>query len=88
MENKEVIEKLEEYINDGMWLYVEPPLGKEECELFLKLLKQSYITNMKLLEDGTLVINTDLYPEVKRVLVEHETSGTLYYSDGKDEVKE
>ena len=40
MENKEIIEILEEYLQSGMWKYTEPDLGKEECELFLKYLKQ------------------------------------------------
>lgn len=40
MTNEEIIEELEEYLNDGMYFYCEPPLGKEECELFLKLLKE------------------------------------------------
>lgn len=35
-----IIEELEEYLNDNMYFYVEPPLGKEECELFIKLLKE------------------------------------------------
>ena len=37
---KEIIENLEEYLQEEMWRYTEPPLGKEECEIFLKLLKQ------------------------------------------------
>ena len=42
---------------------------------------------IELLQDGTLVVNTELYPKVKRVLVEHETNGTLYYSDGAERPK-
>lgn len=37
---------------------------------------------IKLLPDGTLVVKSDLYPKVKRVLVENETYGTFYYLDG------
>ena len=32
-------------------------------------------------KDGTLRIDTADYPRVKRVLVEHGTSGTLFYAD-------
>ena len=32
-------------------------------------------------DDGTLVVNTDDYKDVKRVLVEYGTDGTLYYAD-------
>ena len=39
------------------------------------------IIKAELLSDGTFVINTDKYDDVKRVLVEHGTKGTLYYSD-------
>lgn len=39
------------------------------------------IIKAELLQDGTLVIDTDKYDDVKRVLVEHGTKGTLYYSD-------
>lgn len=38
-----------------------------------------------LLADGTLVVNTEQYEEVKRVLVEHETNGTLFYPDNNEE---
>lgn len=38
-------------------------------------------SHCKLLKDGTLVVNTIFYPQVKRILLEHNTSGTLYYAD-------
>ena len=37
---KKTIKSLEEYLHHEMWRYTEPPLGREECELFLKLLTQ------------------------------------------------
>lgn len=37
---KRTIKNLEEYLHNEMWRYTEPPLGKEECELFLNLLKK------------------------------------------------
>ena len=40
MDKKEIIKELEEYLQSGLWRYTEPELGKEECELFLKYLKQ------------------------------------------------
>lgn len=43
MEYDLIIETLEEYLNEQMYLFVEPPLGKEECEIFLKLLKQQLL---------------------------------------------
>lgn len=37
---KKTIESLEEYLHHEMWRYTEPPLGREECELFLELLRE------------------------------------------------
>lgn len=39
------------------------------------------INELKILEDGTLIVKTDQYDNVKRVLVEDGTNGTLYYAD-------
>lgn len=36
----------------------------------------------ELLKDGTLIVRTDVYPEVGRVFVEHGQYGTFFYSDG------
>ena len=38
-------------------------------------------TDLTLHEDGTLIVNTKLYPNVKRVLVENDHDGTLFYPD-------
>lgn len=35
----------------------------------------------EILEDGTLIVKTDQYDNVKRVLVKNGTNGTLYYAD-------
>ena len=37
---EQTIKTLEEYLHEETWRYTEPPLGKKECELFLKLLKE------------------------------------------------
>lgn len=37
---------------------------------------------MQLLKDGTLIVSTNKYKDVKRVLVEYKTNGTLFYPDG------
>lgn len=39
------------------------------------------INELKILEDGTLIVKTDQCQNVKRVLVEDGTNGTLYYTD-------
>lgn len=43
--------------------------------------------NYELLQDGTLVINSDLYSKVGRVLIEHGLFGTIFYSDGYERPK-
>lgn len=48
---------------------------------FLDVIEKMNTCTNKVLSDGTLVIDTDKYDDVKRVLVEHGTKGTLYYSD-------
>lgn len=35
----------------------------------------------KLEKDGTLIVTTEYYENVGRVLVQHGTSGTLFYQD-------
>lgn len=42
------------------------------------------LKKVELLSDGTLVVNTNKYDKVKRVLIEYGTNGTLYYSDNTD----
>lgn len=37
---------------------------------------------VELMDDGTLVVRTKFYPDVKRVMVEHGQEGTLFYADG------
>jgi len=56
----------------------------------IKLLDQQptvEIPSFNLLQDGTLIIDTDLYPKVGRVFVEHEGLGTFYYSYGYERPK-
>ncbi len=36
----------------------------------------------ELKSDGTLVVNTEEYPNVKRILLGNKTDGTLYYPEG------
>lgn len=60
----------------------------------IELIKEQLIVEIpsfNLLQDGTLVISTDLYPKVRRVFVERKGSmctfvGT-YYSDGDERPK-
>ena len=33
--------------------------------------------------DGTLIVNTDKYEKVTRVLVQHGINGTLFYQDNE-----
>ena len=37
------------------------------------------IVSYEMMDDGTLALNADNYADIKRVLVEHGTSGTLFY---------
>lgn len=53
-------------------------IGKLTC---CDILKKMPSAQPELLQDGTLVIDTYKYSEVKRVLVQHGTDGTLFYVD-------
>ena len=45
------------------------------------------IPSFNKLQDGTLIIETDLHPKVGRVFVEHKGFGTFFYSDGYEKRK-
>ena len=48
----------------------------------LRRLPAADVVEVKLLDDGTLIVTTDKYPNVTRVFVEDgKTSGSLFYTD-------
>ena len=54
----------------------------EEIKPKLESIPAADVVEVKLLEDGTLVVTTDKYPNVTRVFVEDgKTSGSLFYAD-------
>lgn len=48
----------------------------------LKSIPSADVVEVKLLDDGTLIVTTDKYPNVTRVFVEDgKTSGSLFYAE-------
>ena len=58
-------------------------LGENALDMAIRALEES---TDEYLPNGTLVINTNLYQFIKRVLVQNGTDGTLFYADNDVEV--
>lgn len=62
-------------INKSHW-------SADEIVDFLKRLPAADVVEVRLLDDGTLIVTTDKYPNVTRVFVEDgKTSGSLFYAE-------
>ena len=70
-------------------LMKEPEFRKKHVDIDLYGAKQNIlnipaadVVEVKLLDDGTLIVTTDKYPNVTRVFVEDgKTSGSLFYAE-------
>lgn len=52
------------------------------CCQVIKHIPAADVVEVKLLDDGTLIVTTDKYPNVTRVFVEDgKTSGSLFYAE-------
>ncbi len=57
------------------------PYVGENIKKSLSMAIEALEQKPKLGKDGTLIVNTEHYKNVSRVLVQHGTNGTLFYQD-------